>query len=109
METPTQNNLQAEIRILKYIRGAFSHGNFYSFSNDITVVGYLDSDRVGYVDEKKSTCGKKFYFGKSAFIWSLNKQDMIVLSTTEVEYIAPTSCASQTIWLQRLFEEMKHD
>lgn len=99
METPTQNNLQAEIRILKYIRGTFSHGNFYSFSNDITVVGYLDSDRVGYVDEKKSTCGKKNYFGKSAFIRSSNKKEMIVLSTTEAGYIVATSCASQTIWL----------
>ena len=42
METPTQDHLQAGKRILRYIRGTLSHGIFYSFSNDATLVGYQD-------------------------------------------------------------------
>ncbi|PNX70600.1 type I inositol 145-trisphosphate 5-phosphatase 12-like protein [Trifolium pratense] len=43
-----------------------------------------------------------------AISWSSKKQPVVALSTAEAEYIAATSCATQTVWLRRILEVMHH-
>jgi len=44
--------------------------------------------------------------GTGAISWSSKKQPVVALSTAEAEYIAATSCATQTVWLRRILEVM---
>ena len=45
--------------------------------------------------------------GKARIAWCLKKQDVVVLSSCEAEYIAATFGASQAQWLQMLLHELK--
>ncbi|GKV50165.1 hypothetical protein SLEP1_g56878 [Rubroshorea leprosula] len=56
----------------------------------------------------KHTLYIKFGDGGSGVVsWSSKKQPIVTLSTTEVKYVAATSCACQAIWLRRVLEELE--
>ncbi|KAL0438934.1 UNVERIFIED_CONTAM: Retrovirus-related Pol polyprotein from transposon TNT 1-94 [Sesamum latifolium] len=46
--------------ILRYLKGTFDYGTFYTSSNDACLKGYCDSDYAGDVDDCKSTTGFVF-------------------------------------------------
>lgn len=50
MVTHTQVHLQGKKRILIYIRSTLSYDIFYSFFNNVTLVGYSNSDWDADVD-----------------------------------------------------------
>ena len=41
-----------------------------------------------------------------AILWSLKKQELVTLSTTEAEYVAVTHAAKEAVWLQRLLGDI---
>ncbi len=41
-----------------------------------------------------------------AVFWSLQKQELITLSTAEAEYVAAMHATKECIWLQRLIGEI---
>ena len=45
--------------------------------------------------------------GNGSISWSSKKQDVVVLSSFEVEYIAASFGACQVAWLETLLKEMK--
>ncbi|KAE8729722.1 hypothetical protein F3Y22_tig00003403pilonHSYRG00082 [Hibiscus syriacus] len=51
-------------RILRYIQGTVSLGLFYSKAEDYKLVGYSDSDWCGDIDDRKSTSGYVFFYGR---------------------------------------------
>jgi hypothetical protein len=42
-----------------------------------------------------------FYLGEYLVSWLSKKQSSICLSTTEVEYIAATTCCTQVLWMKQ--------
>ncbi|KAL0320217.1 UNVERIFIED_CONTAM: Retrovirus-related Pol polyprotein from transposon RE1 [Sesamum radiatum] len=67
MENPSEEHMNAAKRILRYLKGTFDYGIFYTSSNDVCLKGYCDSDYAGDVDDRKSTTGFVFYFGEMQF------------------------------------------
>lgn len=61
---------------------------------------------AGDLDYGRSTTGYVFTIGGSAVSWISKLQQVVALSTIEVEYIAITKGAKEFIWLQRLIEEL---
>ena len=43
-----------------------------------------------------------------SYVLVSRKQPVVSLSTTEVEFIAATSCACQAIWMRRILEKLSH-
>lgn len=41
-----------------------------------------------------------------AVSWSLRKQPLVTLSTTEAEFVAAVACACQSIWMRRILEKL---
>lgn len=39
--------------------------------------------------------------GSAAVSWSSKKQPIVMLSTTEAEFVATTACACQATWLEK--------
>ncbi|KAH9699234.1 Integrase catalytic domain-containing protein [Citrus sinensis] len=94
-------------RILRYIRGTSDVALCYGGS-EFTVRGYVDSDFAGDLDKRKSTTGYVFTLAGAAVSWVSKLQTVVALSTTEAEYMAATQACKETIWIQRLFEELGH-
>jgi len=71
-------------------------------------MGYVDSDFAGDIDKRRSTTGYVFTLAGGAVSWLSKLQDVVALSTTEVEYMAATEACKEAIWIQRLMEELMH-
>ncbi|GKV29955.1 hypothetical protein SLEP1_g38828 [Rubroshorea leprosula] len=107
MEHPKELHLQTAKRILRYLCETADFGLFYKKGDQTDLVGFTDSDYARDLDDRKSTSGFVFMLGSGAISWSSKKQPIVTLSTTEVEYVAATSCACQAIWLRRIMEELE--
>ena len=68
------------------------------------MIGFTDSDYVGDQVDRKSTSGYVFLMGSGAISWSSR---IVILSTTEAEFVAATTCASQAIWLRNILKELR--
>ncbi|XP_068638509.1 secreted RxLR effector protein 161-like [Aristolochia californica] len=97
MDCPTEVHFQVAKRILRYLKCTVDFRVFYNKGGSEELIAYIDSDYARDLDERKNTSGYVFMLGSGAVSWSLKKQPVVALSTTEVEFIATTSCACQAI------------
>ena len=74
----------------------------YKTTRKSRLIGFSDSDYAGDLDDRKSTYGSVFIISSGAVSWSLNKQQIVALSTTEAEFVAAASSSCQAVWLQRM-------
>lgn len=106
MESPTEAHFQVVKRILRYVKNTTELGIKYSRGEDRGFQAYTDSDYAGDLDDRKSTSGFVFLMAGGAVSWSSKKQSIVALSTTEAEYIAAVSCATQGVWMARILEKI---
>jgi len=88
METPEQSHLNAAKRILRYIKGMINEGMFYTSIRTFNLVGYLDSDWGGDLDEQKSTTGIVFFYGR--YIFHMVIQEAIDSNIIKLSMLLPT-------------------
>jgi len=62
---------------------------------------YTDADGASQ-DHCRAISGYAFIMDSGAISWSLWKQELVTLSTAEVEYVAVTHTAKECIWLHHL-------
>jgi hypothetical protein len=97
METPKESHWKEGKRILRYVNGTKDFGIMYSTSEDFILIGTIDSDCGGNIDDKKSTYGYTFHFGIGIVSRESRKQPILTLSSAEEEYIAATSVSCQAV------------
>jgi hypothetical protein len=59
----------------------------------VELLAYTNNDYAGDLEDRKSTSGFLFVLSSGAVSWSLKKQPVVTLSTTEAEFITAASCA----------------
>nr|GFA55513.1 putative ribonuclease H-like domain-containing protein [Tanacetum cinerariifolium] len=74
-----------------YLKGQPKLGIWYPKDSPFDLVAYTDSDYVGASLDRKSTTEGCQFFGCRLISWQCKKQTMVVISTTEVEYVAASS------------------
>jgi len=67
--------------------------------------GYADADGSMHEDQK-AISGYAFLINGGAVSWSMKKQDIISLSTTEAEYVAATHAANEALWLRTFINQV---
>jgi hypothetical protein len=92
--------------ILRYLRGTSTHVLCFGGSNTI-LQGYVDSYMAGDKDNRRSTRGYVFIVGGTIVSWISKLQNVVSLSTTEVEYVVSTEASKEMIWLHRFMEEFR--
>ena len=97
-----ESHMIALKRIIKYVKSIANFGVWYSKDTNDVLAGYSDADWTGNADDRKSTLGGCFRVGNNLVSWMSKKQNFILLSTTEAEYIAVSSCCTQLSWMQKL-------
>ena len=102
---PKESHLKAVKRIIRYIKGTYNLGLFYSFDTNDILVGYCDADWAGNIDDRKSTSGGCFYVGNNLVSWSSKKQNSVSLSSSEAEYIAARSACTQLLWMKQILKD----
>jgi len=72
---------------------------------DVRRHGYVGSDFASDVDSWRSTTGYVFTLESGAASWVSRLQNIVALSTTEVEYVAATEACKELIWLNDFLKE----
>jgi hypothetical protein len=67
--------------------------------------GYTDADGA-MQEHRRAISGSAFLVDGSAILWGLHKQELVMLSTAEVEYVAATHAVKEGIWLHSLIKEL---
>lgn len=111
MESPTSLHSQAAKRVFRYLQGTIDFGIFYKKGEASKLIGFVDSNYTGDLDDRRSTLGSDI-MNSGVVSRSSRKQQVVTLSTIEAEFIAATTSACQAIWLRRMLDELhfqQHD
>ena len=68
--------------------------------------GFTDSDWDGDTSDQKSTREYTFLLANAAVSWKFKKQNILVIWSTEAEYIACSEVAKEAIFIRCLFSEL---
>jgi hypothetical protein len=83
MENPKISHWKVGKRILRYIAVTTDYGIWYSNSEDDLVIGYIDSDIAGNVDDRKNTSVYAFLLGTGFISSASKKQPSFTISSAE--------------------------
>jgi hypothetical protein len=68
--------------------------------------GYTNYDWAGSIVDRKSTSGCCFTLGSAMVSWCRRKQNSVVLSTTEAEYIALSVAIHEAVWIRKILSDL---
>uniref|UniRef100_A0A2N9HJ76 Integrase catalytic domain-containing protein n=1 Tax=Fagus sylvatica TaxID=28930 RepID=A0A2N9HJ76_FAGSY len=107
MANPGREHWNAVKWIFRYLKGTAEHGILFSRqSGTNSVVGYVDADYAGEVDDRRSTTGYVFTLSGGPICWKSTLQSIVAMSTTEAEYMAVAEAAKEALWLKGLVKEL---
>ena len=99
---PRQTHWVVAKHVLRYLRGTIGDGLRYTADTDMQLIGYIDSDWAGSVQDQKSTSRCYFSLGFVVISWFNRKQTSVALSSVEAEYIAACMATREAMWLWKL-------
>lgn len=94
-------------RVLRYVQGTRNVELVYRCSqNNVPITGFVDADYANDVEDRKSISGFLLKVFGCIVAWSSKKQTAVAISSTEAEYVAMSSCVSESIWLSGLMGDL---
>jgi hypothetical protein len=102
---PKEVHLRAVKRIMRYLVYTPKFGLWYPKGSTFDLIGYSDADWDGCKIDRKSTSGTYQFLGRSLVSWASKKQNSVVLSTAEAEYIATCHCCAQLLWMRQTLRD----
>ena len=94
-------------RVLRYLKGTIDLKLSFVQNNNYgnIFMGYVDSDWAGSVTDIQSTTGYMFKLFESCLIsLSTQKQNSVVASSTEAEYMALFEAVREAMWLKSMMK-----
>ena len=106
MHCPSEDHMEAVIRILRYLKSAPGRRLMFSRNNHLNISGYTDADWAGNVTDRKSTSGYFTFVGGNLVTWRSKKQKVVALSSAEAEFRGMAKGLCELLWLRRLLTEI---
>ncbi|XP_016747294.1 secreted RxLR effector protein 161-like [Gossypium hirsutum] len=106
MHCPNETHMRVAKRVIRYIKGTWSYGVKFLKHGELKLIGFSDSDWGGSIDDMKSTSGYCFFLGSGMFSWSSKKQETVVQSTAEAEFVAVIATVDQALWLRKILVDL---
>lgn len=106
MHSPTESDFHLLKRVLRYLRGTSTMGLHLYKNNPLTIVAYSDSDWAGCKDTRRSTGGFCAMLGSNIISWSAKRQPTVSRSSTEAEYRALATTASELTWISFVLRDL---
>ena len=103
--SPTEQNVQAVKRIMKYLKGTINYGIIFKKSSNTDMIGFADAAYSNDPQDADSTSGYIFKTN-GPVVWKSKKQSLTATSTTEAEVIALHEAAKEAVWLSDIVADM---
>ena len=94
-------------KVMRYLQGTKDYMLMYRQTDNLDVIGYLDSDFTDCVDSRKSTSGYIFMMARRAISWRSVKQTLTTTSTMEDEFVSCFEATSHGVWLKSFISGLK--
>lgn len=78
----------------------------FTKSGHFDIEGFRDSDYSTDLDKRRLVTGYVFKVGGNTISWRSCLQHVVVLSTTEAEYIALSEATMEGLWLRKFCSEL---
>jgi len=78
----------------------------YGGEEKLVVNGYTDASFQTDIDDSQSQSGFVFTINGGVVSWKSSKQETVIDSTTEAEYIAASAAAKEGVWIRRFLIEL---
>ena len=89
------------------MKGTAEHGILFSRQSETnSVVGYVDVDYAGEVNDRRSTTSYVFTLSGGPICWKSTLQSIVAISTTETEYMVVAEAVKEALWLKGLVKEL---
>ena len=95
---------EAVKRVFRYLKGTADLWVSYG-QKKVELTGYADADG-SMAEDRYAISGYAFIIHGGAVSWSAKCQEIVLLSTTESEYIAATHAAKDALWLRSLIQQL---
>ena len=92
--------------ILKYLNRTKEMFLVYGGDQELVVRSYVDASWDTDPDDSKSQSGYVFILNGGAVSWRSSKQSVVAKSSTEAEYVAASSAASEAVWMKEFLSEL---
>ena len=104
LNNPGEAHWDAVKRVFRYLAGM--KGFALTFGTEWhDLVGYMDTDRASQ-EHRRAILGSAFLIDGGTISWSSRKQELVMLSTAEAEYVAAAHAAKEGIWLHLLLSKL---
>jgi hypothetical protein len=94
---PKEYHMRVVKRIMRYLVLTPNLGLWYPKGSRFDLISYSDADYARCKVDRKSTSRTCQFLGRSLVSWSSKKQNFVVLSTAEAEYVVAGSCCAQLL------------
>lgn len=93
-----ENHWQSVKRIFRYLIGTTNIGIKYTNGGRaFELIGFSDSNFASDIEIRRSITGYAFCIADGLVSWSFQRQKLVMLSTTEAEYVAAATAAKEAI------------
>ena len=92
--------------VMAYIKGIINYGITYKGGGSLKPSRYVDLDYVGCKDTRQSTEGNIFMVAGGPVSQECKRQDIVVLSTVEAEFMVFLKATTQALWLLKYFDKV---
>ena len=106
MSSPTVNHWAAVEHILCYLKGAPGCGILYKKHGHTIIECFLDADRVGSKEERRSTSGYCVFDGENPISWKSKKQSVVSRSSAESKHRAMAQSVCEIMSIRQLLMEV---
>ena len=105
IQNPGQAHWEGVKRVITYLGNMKNLWLTFSGGGNTILEGFCDADWAGQ-PHRHSISRYLFHMGTGAITWSLKKQYIIVLSSTEAEYMVQTHVAKEVMYLCTFVQEI---
>ena len=106
MQNPGLAHWECLKRVISYLGSTKDLWLTFGGQKKTVIEGYCDADWASQ-KHQHSISGFSFHYGMGAVSWSSKKQNVVLLLSTEAEYIAQIHAAKEAIWLRSFMSEMR--
>jgi hypothetical protein len=108
MDEPNASHIRSMKTLLRYLRETIDLSIQYSPHKESNnqVIGYSDADYTNNKYNRKSVSGMIFMLNGGPISWRSKKQKLILISTTEAEYISLSNIAKHAKWISQFLTDI---
>ncbi|GAA0177421.1 transmembrane signal receptor [Lithospermum erythrorhizon] len=88
LQKPKEEHWDAELRVVRYLKGCPGQGILFHRMSDLTYKGWCNSDWAACSVSRRSVTGWIVFLGASPVSWKSKKQDTVSFSSAEAQYRA---------------------